>query len=80
MTRAASDFEDGFMRGLDGYLTTPEPLPSVETPEDEEARERRWTDFIGECREFAATERDGYGAVLRAVAEAMKGQRELFRD
>jgi hypothetical protein len=71
--------DNRFLTGLDGYLTTPEPMPSVASSEDEEARERRWADFIGECREFAASEPDGYAALLRAVAEAMKGQRELFR-
>lgn len=48
------------------------PMPSVQTPEEEDARERRWHDFISECREFAASERDGYAAALRAVGEAMK--------
>jgi hypothetical protein len=72
-------FWDEQRDGLDPYLTNAPPMPSVETADDEEVRERRWADFIGECREFAATERDGYAAVLRAVAEAMKGQRELFR-
>lgn len=45
----------------------------------EDERADRWARFIGDVREFAATERDGYAAVLRAVAEAYKGQRELFR-
>lgn len=52
-------------------------LPSVETRDDEAARERRWAFFECDCREFAASEPDGFAAVLRAVARAMKEQREL---
>ena len=54
-------------------------LPSVETREEEDAREERWARFIGDCCDFASAEQDGFAAVLRAVAEAMKGQPELFR-
>jgi hypothetical protein len=63
---------------LDAWKTREERMESVTTPEEEDARERRWHSFIAECREFAASERDGYAAVLRAVSEAMKAQRELF--
>ena len=35
-------------------------------------REERWARFIGECCDFARSERDGFAAVLRAVSEAMK--------
>lgn len=52
-------------------------MPSVQTPEDEQAREMRWHWFEHECREFAAMEPDGFAAVLRAVARAMKDQIEL---
>lgn len=37
----------------------------------EAARERRWWEFELEVRNFAASEPDGYAAVLRAVARAM---------
>lgn len=41
---------------------------------DEEAiRERRWHDLIVDCRLFA--EREGWDAVLRCVADAMKDAR-----
>jgi hypothetical protein len=53
-------------------------LPSVESPEDEEARERKWAGFEGDCADFAASEPDGWAAVLRAVARAMKDQRSLI--
>ena len=52
-------------------------LPSVQTPEDEQVREARWAYFEMDVREFAASEPDGFAAVLRAVARAMKDQREL---
>jgi hypothetical protein len=54
-------------------------LPSVQTPEDEEARERKWASFEADCAIFAESEPDGYAAVLRAVARAMKQQQELVR-
>jgi hypothetical protein len=54
-------------------------MPSVETPDEEYARERRWSFFEAECRDFAELEPDGFAAVLRAVARAMKEQRELVR-
>ena len=57
----------------------PWDLPSVETREDEEDRERRWWGFEAERRDFAAREPDGFAAVLRAVAAAMKDQRELLK-
>jgi hypothetical protein len=41
---------------------------------DEEIREEKWIRFEGECAEFAKSEPDGYAAVLRAVARAMKDQ------
>jgi hypothetical protein len=47
-------------------------LPSVETPDEEQAREQRWHWFEVECREFAKSEPDGFAAVLRAVSRAMK--------
>lgn len=72
-------FDEGWLASLDQHLTTPPDMPSVDSRAEEYARERNWVDFIGACREFAASERDGYAAVLRAVAEAMKGQGELFR-
>lgn len=74
---AASD--DEWKASLDDSLTTPPALPSVETRDEEYDRERRWASFIGECRDFARSERDGWAAVLRAVAEAMKTQRQLWR-
>ena len=77
MTRAAS--EEQWKASLDDWLTTPPDLPSVDTLESEYERERRWFDFISECREFAKAEPDGFSAVLRAVAEAMKTQQQLFR-
>jgi hypothetical protein len=43
----------------------------------EDDRERRWWAFEAECRDFAKAEPDGYAAVLRAVARAMKDQGEL---
>ena len=53
-------------------------LPSVETADEEYVRERRWAFFEADCREFADLEPDGFAAVLRAVARAMKEQRELI--
>jgi hypothetical protein len=55
-------------------------LPSVDTREDEDERERRWWEFELEVRNFAAREPDGYAAVLRAVSRAMKEQQELIRS
>lgn len=57
----------------------PFDLPSVDTREDEEDRERRWVGFEADCADFAKSEPDGWSAVLRAVARAMKEQRELIR-
>jgi hypothetical protein len=64
---------------IDAWKTRSESMDSVTPPDEEDARERKWHDFIAECRDFAASERDGYAAVLRAVSEAMKTQPELFR-
>lgn len=50
-------------------------MPSVETPEDEADRERRWAFFEIECRDFAVQEPDGFAAVIRAVARAMLSDR-----
>lgn len=47
-------------------------FPSVTLPEDEEDRERAWYLFECECQNFARREPDGWTAVLRAVARAMK--------
>lgn len=58
----------------------PVDLPSVETPDHEQAREMRWHWFESECREFAAQEPDGFAAVLRAVARAMKDQQEFPQE
>ena len=52
-------------------------LPSVETPEDEAERERRWWALETELLEFAKVE--GWPAVLRAVSRAMSDQPELIR-
>lgn len=60
-------------------MTNPCDLPSVETREDEDDRERKWAFFEIACREFADSEPDGFAAVLRAVSRAMKEQRELVR-
>jgi hypothetical protein len=46
-----------------------------ERAETEDEREHRWARFYGECVEFAGAEPDGWAAVLRAVAVAMKGSR-----
>lgn len=54
-------------------------LPSVETCDEEQAREQKWAFFEIECREFARSEPDGFSAVLRAVARAMSDSPELFR-
>jgi hypothetical protein len=68
MTRDASE---NWKLGLDDYLTTAPPMPSAHAAEEDE-REQRWNDFVAMCRAFAATELDGFAAVLRAVAEALK--------
>ena len=47
--------------------------------EAEERRAERWLRFENDCAEFADTERDGWAAVLRAVARAMAAQGELLR-
>ena len=57
-------------------MSDPLNLPSVETPEDEEARERRWWALETEITEFAKVE--GWPAVLRAVSRAMNEQKELL--
>jgi hypothetical protein len=44
---------------------------------EEIARERLWHEFECCCLELAEKEPDGWSAVLRAVARAMKDQREL---
>ena len=54
-------------------------LPSVETCDEELAREQRWAFFEMECRDFARSEPDGFAAVLRAVSRAMSDQMELIR-
>lgn len=56
----------------------PFDLPSIDTREDEEDRERRWASFEQDCAIFASSEPDGWSAVLRAVARAMKDQMELM--
>jgi hypothetical protein len=56
----------------------PFDLPSVQTPEDEEARERRWWNLETELIEFAKIE--GWPAVLRAVSRAMSEQKALIRQ
>jgi hypothetical protein len=43
----------------------------------ESDREERWARFEGECLDFAKSEPDGFAAVLRAVARAIKQQKEL---
>lgn len=60
-------------------MRNPFDLPSVDTREDEEDRERKWAFFEIAIREFADSEPDGYGAVLRAVSRAMNDQQELIR-
>ena len=64
---------------MNGYDYNPFDLPSVETDEQEEARERKWAQFEGDCADFARSEPDGFAAVLRAVARAMSDSPELFR-
>lgn len=67
------------LRGLDQYLTSDrrEEEPDIQR-EAEFERERRWWEFEVACKEFAASERDGYSAVLRVVARAMNDQTELL--
>lgn len=72
--------DDAYGDSIDANLHAQDDPGPVQTPEQEDERERRWSSFIGECREFASSERDGYSAVLRAVAEAMKPQQELFPE
>jgi hypothetical protein len=71
--------DDRWHSNLDAWKTCSEPMDSQPSREQEDERERRWAGFIGECREFAGSEPDGFAAVLRAVAEAMKSQGALFR-
>jgi hypothetical protein len=66
----------GELPGYDNWKTTPPP-ESDETRADDMERERRWWEFELECRDFASREPDGFAAVLRAVARAMKEQRTL---
>lgn len=47
--------------------------------EDEAAREDKWAYFEQNCTEFAASEPDGWAAVLRAVSRAMSAQRESLK-
>lgn len=65
------------LREYDRWKTTP---PGDAEPDDvradEAERERRWWEFELECRQFASSERDGFAAVLRAVARAMKDQKD----
>lgn len=49
-------------------------MPSVELPDQELEREQRWAFFEMDIRTFAASEPDGFAAVLRAVARAMKDE------
>lgn len=56
----------------------PFDLPSVPSREEEEDRERRWASFEQDCLTFAASEPDGFAAVIRAVARAMKDQQSLI--
>lgn len=44
---------------------------------EEVEREQRWAALIGEMRDFAKVERDGWAAVARCLAEAIKAQGEL---
>lgn len=57
----------------------PPPERRYEPDADMElAREQTWWEFERTCRDFAQSEPDGWAAVLRAVARAMKDQRELI--
>lgn len=62
---------------MNGYDYNPFDYPSVETDEQEDARERKWAQFEGDCADFAKSEPDGFAAVLRAVARAMADQRVI---
>lgn len=60
-------------------MSNPFDLPSVETPEDEADRERRYWEFETECVQFA--QRYGWPAAMRAMARAMSAypdRRELI--
>jgi hypothetical protein len=76
---AMRDGDESWRSTYDGWKTTPPPQDSVTSAEEDDARERRWNEFASECCDFAKAEKDGWPAVLRAVAEAMKGQAGLFR-
>ena len=65
--------------GFDSWKTRSPEQESVTTLEQEAERERRWYDFECDCRDFANSEPDGFAAVLRAVASAMKAQGVLWR-
>lgn len=71
------NFDDALAHAIATYHKEDDP-GRVETHESEYGRERRWSSFEAECREFAAKERGGWAAVLRAVATAMSGQGEMF--
>jgi hypothetical protein len=67
------------MASYDAYKTTdPEPYGSAHTVDDED-RDRRWAEFMGECRDFAKSEPDGWAAVMRAVGAAMMAQGQLWQ-
>lgn len=61
--------------GYDAWRTRSKPEASVISLNEEEARERKWWDFESACRDFAASEPDGFAAVLRAVSRAMQDQK-----
>ncbi len=68
----AIDETDQWVGSYDEWKTRSEPMASIHSAAEEDAREQRWTEFVIACREFAASEPDQFSAVLRAVAEAMK--------
>ena len=76
-TRDESD-DVNWHAALDAYITHSPRGESVTPPDDESAREMKWYSFETECIEFAKSEPDGFAAVLRAVAHAMKDQGVLF--
>lgn len=63
---------------LDAYITHGPRVDSIEPPDEETARELKWYHFETACIEFAGSEKEGFAAVLRAVAHAMKDQGVLF--
>lgn len=57
-------------------MSNPFDLPSIDTPEDEEQRERDFWSFETECVQFA--QRYGIAAALRALARAIAEQKDLL--